>query len=553
VKVLPVPFDAATGQTATVEVEGLDPATGYTFELLLRKVGQLDIPKTGLPLVRGRFTTASGDPDHLRFAFSSCHYPTVTTSLKRWEALAATASDLDLVLLIGDQIYGDEVELITEQLLPNGEKNEDPTIDEWFNEYLWFYHRWWSYRVMRDLFRSTPIYMTLDDHEIMDDWGSPAVESSGAQPVNPNDPKVRKRFDAAVKAYRFFQVAHNPGGLSGSPSGPFHYSFRRGPASFFVMDNRTARGIDPNFPILGAEQFAAMQAWANDPQTQEADVIIFVAPVPIAVFPIEELQRLADAVESALGAAAGGLLGGFLAGPLGAGVGAYVGAKISDATGGFGIIDEKVLRTEWDANDQWTAQADDQHQNQLDLVRVLDLLFDLANKPHPRAVLVLSGDVHVALMHIIGSTKSEHKQNPWIYQITSSPISHEPAASIDLVREILDEYKETIAQFKSLLSGGGSAAGFAQTLIDPEVPSPSAATRFTLDDAHAGAYRAGLFALREELNFGRVVVERLEPNSRAFHFDLSIEGETKRVPFVFDLDLDSALVTPEGNLPDGEL
>ena len=80
--------------------------------------------------------------------------------------------------------------------------------------------------------------------------------------------------------------------------------------------------------------------------------------------------------------------------------------------------------------------------NQPDLAAVLEVLFDLASdvQPdgsqggHPRAVIVLGGDVHSGSMHLIRSFPPErgehrHAQNPLMYQVTSSPISKNPATN----------------------------------------------------------------------------------------------------------------------------
>ena len=78
---------------------------------------------------------------------------------------------------------------------------------------------------MRRVLRSRPTYMALDDHEVVDDWGTENVDA------------VREA--AGVRAYRVFQQAHNPGGFGATR---LDYGFRRGPAAFYVTDSRTARG-----------------------------------------------------------------------------------------------------------------------------------------------------------------------------------------------------------------------------------------------------------------------------------------------------------------------
>ena len=88
---------------------------------------------------------------------------------------------------------------------------------------------------MREVLRRTPTYMMLDDHEVADDWG-----------VINNDAAWLERVDRALQAYRLFQRPTE----SKYPLPPFHYSFRRGFASFFILDCRSVRGKDSDFPIL---------------------------------------------------------------------------------------------------------------------------------------------------------------------------------------------------------------------------------------------------------------------------------------------------------------
>jgi len=119
--------------------------------------------------------------------------------------------------------------------------------------------------------------------------------------------------------------------------------------------------------------------------------------------------------------------GGAFFGPVGAGAGYFIGKEIGETLLDESI-DEEDIRTKADINDEWTTE-----QNLPDLERVLDLLFDLANNPHPRAVFVHSGDSHLGAMHVITSAKPEHRRNMSILQLLSSPISR-----ISLVEKIKD-------------------------------------------------------------------------------------------------------------------
>ena len=147
------------------------------------------IPRDRRELARGEFTTPAADATGLTLVFGSCHRPTWEETLERWHALSRR-TDYELALLIGDQIYEDEI-------VPLG--------DTWFERYVGRYHQFFSYWPMREVMRRTPTYMIFDDHDVKDDWGITEVQDEG-------------RVDAALDAYRRFQQAHNPGGPSGRPS-----------------------------------------------------------------------------------------------------------------------------------------------------------------------------------------------------------------------------------------------------------------------------------------------------------------------------------------------
>jgi hypothetical protein len=346
-RIFSVTPDASRAQTAVLTTSGLAPGTRHTYNLRIRRATESGSDRV---IARGTFLTApaagSSDNQRLTMAFGSCHLPTSSgSSLSRWRVLA-NRDDYDLLFLIGDQIYGDGIE----KIFPN---------DDWLTRYLKRYNQLWAYQPIRDVLRSTPVYMTLDDHEITDDWGVVSIPAD--------------RLNAGLQAYRIFQQAHNPGGFGAQF---LDYHFRRGPIAFYFMDSRTARGTDSQFPIIGRQQFERIRQWAFSEEARSADVIVFVAPVPLAVLPIQELQILVDRLAQVGGAAAGALVGaaiGAIFGPgalIGAAIGAMVGALGAELA--YEHLEDTI--TEPDIRDAWTFDT-----NLVDCVRVLDTLFDLAN------------------------------------------------------------------------------------------------------------------------------------------------------------------------------
>jgi hypothetical protein len=480
-RTFPLTPNAQRANTAAVAVAGLTPGTRHRYNLRMRRAGDSE---PGRIIARGAFRTApaagSAESQRLSIAFGSCHLPTnALATVNRWRVLAAR-NDYDLLFLIGDQIYGDGIE----KIFPH---------DDWLQRYIKRYNQLWAYQPVRNVLRNTPVYMTLDDHEITDDWGVVSI---------PPD-----RLAAGLEAYRIFQQAHNPGGVDA----PFiDYHFRRGPIAFYVMDSRTARGTDNRFPILGKAQFERIRQWSLSPEVRSADIIVFVAPVPIAVLPIQELQILADRLSEAAGAIAGALAGaaiGAIFGPgalIGAAIGAMVGALGAELA--YEHLEDTV--TEPDIRDAWTFEN-----NLQDAVRVLDILFDLANDvdaagqpgSRPRAVVMLSGDYHFGAIHRIRSGKEgnghDHRTNNSLFQITSSPISHAPVNS-SILEEVLQHVED-----------------------EP----------FNID---AGNYTAESLGRLVDRNFGRVVVEKSGPGRR-YRMQFTVEAESRALVELLEFDLDA--------------
>jgi PhoD-like phosphatase len=479
-------FRPDRAQTAVVTLSGLAPAAPHDFELRL-----VQPDSTEHVLSRGSVRTMPADPRRLSIAFASCHLPGAPTSLNRWQALAAR-NDVDLAFLIGDQIYGDGIE------------NVFFDTTDWNERYARRYNQLWAYQPVRRVLRSRPMYMALDDHEVVDDWGTEKVDA------------VREA--AGLRAYRIFQQAHNPGGFAAAR---LDYSFRRGPAAFYVTDSRTARGKSKTFPVMGRAQFSRLQAWSRSDEVRSADLVFVVVPVPPAMLPIAQLEDLASALAAPVGGVGGGLLGavagatiGFVVGgPAGAVVGAEVGAGIGAFAGAIGTkvyyehLEDTI--TEPDVRDAWTYDK-----NLPDLVRLLDVLFDVANDigadgrpgPRPKGVFVLSGDYHFGAIHLVRSKRKDgahdHRNNPALVQITSSPIS-KPAVDADLMLK---------------------AAAIVST--DDE---------FKLDSQH---YAARFVGHLEQRNFGRVEFEQVG-TTRRYRMQLYVEGETDALAELFEIDLDA--------------
>jgi alkaline phosphatase D len=205
---------------------------------------------------QGEFQTASSDPNAEReFIFGSCRYllrlfggswfddrgdKTFRSILTQWEH----GRTIDKLLMVGDQIYADDLNFLT----------PDKQVDE----YLARYRDAFSQPHIRELMSRVSTYMTLDDHEIEDNWPSKA-----------DDKDMMIKYPAAVHAYQVYQMSHSPllslgdnGRLEGAPD-RYHYRFIDGCCDFFVTDTRTER--DPvEKEMVSEEQMKDLLDWLQD-------------------------------------------------------------------------------------------------------------------------------------------------------------------------------------------------------------------------------------------------------------------------------------------------
>ena len=206
---------------------------------------------------RGEFQTASDDPNLAReFVFGSCRYllrlfngnwfddrgdKTFLSILKQG---SEENRPLDKFLMVGDQIYADDLNVLA--------------ADEEIEQYFTRYRDAFSQPYLKSLMSKVSTYMTLDDHEIEDNWPSDASSKD-----------MRVKFPNAMHAYRIYQMSHSPilpisetGKLMGTPE-KYYYSFVDGCCDFFVTDTRTERNLAEN-QIISDEQMQELLSWLDN-------------------------------------------------------------------------------------------------------------------------------------------------------------------------------------------------------------------------------------------------------------------------------------------------
>lgn len=168
-------------------------------------------------------------------------------------------TEVHQLIMVGDQIYADDL----------GPLNPDKNVDQFYRRYRDAF----SQPYIRKLMSGVPTYMTLDDHEIEDNWPSKAT-----------DKDWKTLFPVAMHAYLAYQLSHSPNipirarRLIGTPKSLW-YSYTDGCCDVFVTDSRTERYLnnDKRAEIISPEQMRALKRWLND---QSGRVKIIVTSVP---------------------------------------------------------------------------------------------------------------------------------------------------------------------------------------------------------------------------------------------------------------------------------
>jgi hypothetical protein len=176
-----------------------DLAPGSSHEYSVRLGGEMVWPEPEYDFPAPTIRTISPD-NELTLAFGSCrvsvpHEPPYTLkrgTLKRGgasghrferDALYVLALRMraepqeswpDALLLLGDQIYADEVSSGTRDFIRSRRDPKEPPGEEVadFEEYTRLYWDSWGDPAIRWLFSSVPSAMIFDDHDVHDDWNT---------------------------------------------------------------------------------------------------------------------------------------------------------------------------------------------------------------------------------------------------------------------------------------------------------------------------------------------------------------------------------------------
>jgi hypothetical protein len=217
-------FEVAGHHYGLVVVGGLRPGAECEYQVALD--GTVRWPEPGSEFPPSVLRTLN-PARPLRLVFGSCRIAELPVPPRRRgrarheqehraDALGAYALDLretprerwpDVLLMIGDQVYADEVGPATRQFI---EERRDPSRPPGYQaadflEYCFLYREAWSEPSVRWLMSVIPTTMIFDDHDVHDDWNI----SSAWRREYQAKPWWRARISGAYLSYWVYQHLGN--------------------------------------------------------------------------------------------------------------------------------------------------------------------------------------------------------------------------------------------------------------------------------------------------------------------------------------------------------
>ena len=411
---------------ALVCVDGLEPGTTYEYGVSLDGEARWPDPGSEFPPSIIRTVDPEGRVDVI---FGSCrvalpHHPPYTLPKDEDErgreadalhtlALSMLESEPDrwpeLVLLLGDQVYADEVSPQAREFIHSRRDTTRPPGEEVadFEEYTRLYWESWGDPVIRWLFSTVSIAMVFDDHDMHDDWN---ISRSWLEEMS-QQPWWEERAVSGLMSYWIYQFIGNlsPRELEENSlyrqvreqenAGPAlreyaakenqeregkRWSYYRdlGSSRLIVVDSRVGRVLeDGHRSIFDEEEWD----WIQDKARGDFDHLLIGTSDPYLLAPgLHYLEAWNEAV-------------------------------CDGAWGGLAASAGERMRRALDC-DHWAAF-------QRSFVRLTDLLKEVGSGERgrpPASICILSGDVHHAYLAEVAFRRDDHVSSA-VYQAVCSP------------------------------------------------------------------------------------------------------------------------------------
>jgi alkaline phosphatase D len=259
----------------------LSPLRSYGFRIMHQA--------SGACIGSGHFETSPASPEETpeRFALAlmSCHQPfdenggltTQSEDMLRATYQCLQAHNTKLVFTVGDQMYSDQPhtrsffnETYFSTVAPPGRQSlTECTAEEVRQLYQRRYRHFWHVPAWQALHATFPCYPIIDDHEIVDNWGT-----------NPDHhtPPWQAVGQGARAAYMDYQGSR-VSAWSETLSESFHYTVSYGNLGIFVMDLRSTRTAWNGGQLFAQDQENALRRFLHEQRNMPCLCIVLSVPV----------------------------------------------------------------------------------------------------------------------------------------------------------------------------------------------------------------------------------------------------------------------------------
>ncbi|MFE1023479.1 alkaline phosphatase D family protein [Streptomyces sp. NPDC058818] len=243
-------FQVAGHHYALVPVTGLTPGTATEYEVLLD--GARVWPPPDSPFPPSVIATPPAD-EGMRIAFGSCRWasppagekdpvgPDALDTLSARVAADPEGARPDVLLLLGDQVYADEISDATRHWIAGRRDLAEPPGEQIadYEEYTRLYDESWSDPQVRWLLSTVPSCMIFDDHDVIDDWNTSAAWLADMRATD----WWRERLLSGLMSYWVYQQLGNlsPDELAADP---LYAAVREAPDGTDVLRTFAARADD---------------------------------------------------------------------------------------------------------------------------------------------------------------------------------------------------------------------------------------------------------------------------------------------------------------------
>lgn len=275
----------------------LTPLRSYCFRVVSRS--------SGTCIGTGRFETAPArleeTPERFALALMSCHQPfdenglltTQSEQMLRAACHCLQAHNTKLVFTVGDQMYSDQPNALSffdeayfSTVAPPGRQCvNECTAAEVRRLYQHRYRHFWRVPAWQALHATFPCYPIIDDHEIVDNWGTRPNHGTSAWHA------IGEGARAAYMDYQGSRVSTWSETLSES----FHYTVTYGNLGVFVMDLRSTRTAWNGGQLFSQAQAVALRRFLHEQRDTPCLCIVLSVPViHLPRIPVRVLGYLAQ-------------------------------------------------------------------------------------------------------------------------------------------------------------------------------------------------------------------------------------------------------------------